>query len=99
MSAICHLPRCLAPKKIYWNVLDLKKKNYFSCTIGRTQANARYTLASQQNLLHFSRNSILCLRAKIYVLLHLIIRILTQLQNSVYTSKLHMPTLQVKESC
>jgi len=53
MSAAYHLPRWLAPEKISWNVLDLKKENYFSCAVGRTQTNARYTLASPYEFVAF----------------------------------------------
>ncbi|KAK7272608.1 hypothetical protein RJT34_29319 [Clitoria ternatea] len=42
-----------APEKISWNVLDLKKENYFSCAVGRTQTNARYTLGSSDDVVAF----------------------------------------------
>ncbi|XP_028763778.1 alpha,alpha-trehalose-phosphate synthase [UDP-forming] 1 isoform X2 [Neltuma alba] len=47
---ICSAPRRLAPEKISWNVLDLKKENYFSCAVGRTRTNARYTLGSSDDV-------------------------------------------------
>ncbi|XP_040863584.1 alpha,alpha-trehalose-phosphate synthase [UDP-forming] 1 isoform X3 [Glycine max] len=50
---VCRLPRRPAPEKISWNVLDLKKENYFSCAVGRTQTNARYTLASPDEVVAF----------------------------------------------
>ncbi|GAU38680.1 hypothetical protein TSUD_54280 [Trifolium subterraneum] len=42
-----------APEKISWNVLDLKKENYFSCAVGRTQTNARFTLPSSDGVAEF----------------------------------------------
>ncbi|XP_027186709.1 alpha,alpha-trehalose-phosphate synthase [UDP-forming] 1-like isoform X2 [Cicer arietinum] len=42
-----------APEKESWNVLDLKKDNYFSCAVGRTRTNARYTLASPDHVVEF----------------------------------------------
>ncbi|XP_004488988.1 alpha,alpha-trehalose-phosphate synthase [UDP-forming] 1 isoform X2 [Cicer arietinum] len=48
-----HAPRKPAPEKISWNVLDLKKKNYFSCAVGRTQTNAGYTLRSSDEVVDF----------------------------------------------
>ncbi|XP_027354182.1 alpha,alpha-trehalose-phosphate synthase [UDP-forming] 1-like isoform X2 [Abrus precatorius] len=36
-----------------WNVLDLKKENYFSCAVGRTRTNARYTLDSSDDVVSF----------------------------------------------
>jgi trehalose 6-phosphate synthase/phosphatase len=42
-----------APEKISWNVLDLKKENYFSCAVGRTQTNARFTLPSSDEVAEF----------------------------------------------
>ncbi|XP_058779486.1 alpha,alpha-trehalose-phosphate synthase [UDP-forming] 1 [Vicia villosa] len=42
-----------APEKITWNVLDLKKENYFSCAVGRTQTNARFTLPSPDEVAEF----------------------------------------------
>lgn len=41
------------PEKISWNVLDLKKENYFSCAVGRTQTNARFTLPSSDEVAEF----------------------------------------------
>jgi len=46
-------PRRAAPEKVSWNVLDLKKENYFSCSIGRTRTNARYTLDSSDDVVSF----------------------------------------------
>lgn len=46
-------PRKQAPEKISWNVLDLKKENYFSCAVGRTRTNARYTLGSSDDVVSF----------------------------------------------
>ena len=46
-------PRRAAPEKVSWNVLDLKKENYFSCAIGRTRTNARYTLDSSDDVVSF----------------------------------------------
>ncbi|WCJ32331.1 Alpha alpha-trehalose-phosphate synthase [UDP-forming] 1 [Euphorbia peplus] len=42
-----------SPEKISWNVLDLKGDNYFSCTVGRTQTNARYQLQSPDDVVSF----------------------------------------------
>ncbi|XP_054814273.1 alpha,alpha-trehalose-phosphate synthase [UDP-forming] 1 isoform X2 [Prosopis cineraria] len=50
---ICNAPRRPAPEKISWNVLDLKKENYFSCAVGRTRTNARYTLGSSDDVVSF----------------------------------------------
>ncbi|KAL1299779.1 alpha,alpha-trehalose-phosphate synthase [UDP-forming] 1 isoform X1 [Arachis ipaensis] len=50
---VCRAPRRPAPEKISWNVLDLKKENYFSCAVGRTQTNARYTLGSSDDVVAF----------------------------------------------
>ncbi|GER29140.1 trehalose-6-phosphate synthase [Striga asiatica] len=36
-----------------WNVLDLKKENYFSCAVGRTRTNARYLLNSSDDVVMF----------------------------------------------
>lgn len=36
-----------------WNVLDLKKENYFSCAVGRTNTNARYLLNSSDDVVTF----------------------------------------------
>ncbi|KAK6134447.1 hypothetical protein DH2020_031812 [Rehmannia glutinosa] len=36
-----------------WNVLDLKKENYFSCAVGRTRTNARYLLNSSDEVVTF----------------------------------------------
>lgn len=42
-----------SPEKISWNVLDLKGENYFSCAVGRTRTNARYTLGSSDDVVFF----------------------------------------------
>ncbi|PIM99360.1 Trehalose-6-phosphate synthase component TPS1 [Handroanthus impetiginosus] len=36
-----------------WNVLDLKKENYFSCAVGRTRTNARHLLNSSDDVVAF----------------------------------------------
>ncbi|CAL0328853.1 unnamed protein product [Lupinus luteus] len=41
------------PEKVSWNVLDLKKENYFSCAVGRSRTNARYTLGSSDDVVAF----------------------------------------------
>lgn len=41
------------PEKISWNVLDLKGDNYFSCAVGRTRTNARYTLTKSDDVVAF----------------------------------------------
>lgn len=41
------------PEKTSWNVLDLKGENYFSCSVGRTRTNARYVLASCDEVVAF----------------------------------------------
>lgn len=45
--------RSSAAEKISWNVLDLKGDNYFSCSVGRTRTNARYLLASSDEVVSF----------------------------------------------
>ncbi|KAL6196653.1 hypothetical protein ACLB2K_032267 [Fragaria x ananassa] len=42
-----------SPDKISWNVLDLKKENYYSCSVGRTRTNARYLLQSSDDVVSF----------------------------------------------
>lgn len=42
-----------SPEKTSWNVLDLKKENYYSCTVGRTRTNARYLLQSSDDVVSF----------------------------------------------
>ncbi|GAB2236332.1 hypothetical protein Droror1_Dr00028055 [Drosera rotundifolia] len=42
-----------SPEKMSWNVLDLKKENYFSCAVGRTRTSARYTLGSSDEVVTF----------------------------------------------
>ncbi|EPS62481.1 trehalose-6-phosphate synthase, partial [Genlisea aurea] len=36
-----------------WNVLDLKKENYFSCAVGRPRTNARYLLNTSDDVVAF----------------------------------------------
>ncbi|KAL3508805.1 hypothetical protein ACH5RR_028206 [Cinchona calisaya] len=36
-----------------WNVLDLKKENYFSCSVGRTRTDARYVLSTSSDVVAF----------------------------------------------
>lgn len=40
-------------KNTSWNVLDLKKENYFSCAVGRTRTRARYLLNSSDDVVAF----------------------------------------------
>ncbi|XP_021773908.1 alpha,alpha-trehalose-phosphate synthase [UDP-forming] 1-like [Chenopodium quinoa] len=40
-------------EKTSWNVLDLKKDNYFSCAVGRTRTSARYTVGSSDEVVSF----------------------------------------------
>lgn len=42
-----------SPEKISWNVLDLKKENYYSCSVGRTRTNARFLLPSSDDVVSF----------------------------------------------
>ncbi|KAH6837279.1 trehalose-6-phosphate synthase [Perilla frutescens var. hirtella] len=42
-----------SPENISWNVLDLKKENYFSCAVGRTRTSARYLLNSSDDVVTF----------------------------------------------
>lgn len=35
-----------SPETTSWNVLDLKKENYFSCAVNRSRTSARYLLKS-----------------------------------------------------
>ncbi|XP_057461661.1 alpha,alpha-trehalose-phosphate synthase [UDP-forming] 1 [Actinidia eriantha] len=44
-----------SPEKTSWNVLDLKGENYFSCAVGRTRTNARYTLGSSDEVVAFMK--------------------------------------------
>lgn len=46
-------PRWPSPEKTSWNVLDLKRENYYSCTVGRTRTNARYLLQSSDDVVSF----------------------------------------------
>ncbi|XP_061355694.1 alpha,alpha-trehalose-phosphate synthase [UDP-forming] 1-like isoform X2 [Gastrolobium bilobum] len=50
---ICNAPWQPAPEKVSWNVLDLKKENYFSCAVGRTRTKARYTLGTSDDVVAF----------------------------------------------
>ncbi|KAJ7981897.1 Alpha,alpha-trehalose-phosphate synthase 1 [Quillaja saponaria] len=50
---ICGIARRPSSEKISWNVLDLKKENYFSCAVGRTRTNARYSLGSSDDVVSF----------------------------------------------
>ncbi|XP_058751809.1 alpha,alpha-trehalose-phosphate synthase [UDP-forming] 1-like [Vicia villosa] len=52
-NQICSSPRRPAPENTSRNVLDLKKENYFSCSVGRNRTNARYTLASPDHVVEF----------------------------------------------
>ncbi|KAL9160368.1 hypothetical protein ABFS82_08G194400 [Erythranthe guttata] len=36
-----------------WNVLDLKKENYFSCSVGRTRTTARYLFNTSEDVVAF----------------------------------------------
>ncbi|KEH17194.1 putative alpha,alpha-trehalose-phosphate synthase (UDP-forming) [Medicago truncatula] len=42
-----------APENSSWNVLDLNKDNYFSCSVGRNRTNARYVLDSPDHVVEF----------------------------------------------
>nr|XP_016490922.1 PREDICTED: alpha,alpha-trehalose-phosphate synthase [UDP-forming] 1-like [Nicotiana tabacum]XP_016490923.1 PREDICTED: alpha,alpha-trehalose-phosphate synthase [UDP-forming] 1-like [Nicotiana tabacum] len=42
-----------SPENVSWNVLDLKKENYFSCAVGRTRTNARYLLSTPDDVVAF----------------------------------------------
>ncbi|CAI9784295.1 unnamed protein product [Fraxinus pennsylvanica] len=42
-----------SPEKISWNVLDLKKENYFSCAVGQTRTSARYLLKTSDDVVSF----------------------------------------------
>ncbi|KAK4398279.1 Alpha,alpha-trehalose-phosphate synthase [UDP-forming] 1 [Sesamum angolense] len=42
-----------SPESYCWNVLDLKKENYFSCTVGRPHTSARYMLNSSDDVVAF----------------------------------------------
>lgn len=39
--------------EVSWNVLDLKKENYFSCAVGRKRTNARFILGSSDEVVSF----------------------------------------------
>ncbi|KAK7850306.1 Alpha,alpha-trehalose-phosphate synthase [UDP-forming] 1 [Quercus suber] len=52
-SHTCGSGRRPSPEKVSWNVLDLKGENYFSCAVGRTRTNARYTLGSSDDVVSF----------------------------------------------
>ncbi|KAL2476463.1 hypothetical protein Adt_37199 [Abeliophyllum distichum] len=42
-----------SPENTSWNVLDLKKDNYFSCAVGRTCTSARYLLKTSDDVIAF----------------------------------------------
>lgn len=42
-----------SPENISWNVLDLKKENYYSVAVGRTRTNARYLLNTSDDVVTF----------------------------------------------
>ncbi|XP_062011701.1 alpha,alpha-trehalose-phosphate synthase [UDP-forming] 1 isoform X2 [Rosa rugosa] len=52
-SAVSGSVRWPSPEKISWNVLDLKKENYYSCSVGRTRTNARFLLQSSDDVVSF----------------------------------------------
>jgi trehalose 6-phosphate synthase/phosphatase len=52
-NQICSSTQRPAQENTSWNVLDLKKDNYFSCSVGRNRTNARYTLASPDHVVEF----------------------------------------------
>ncbi|XP_073159454.1 alpha,alpha-trehalose-phosphate synthase [UDP-forming] 1 [Henckelia pumila] len=45
--------RRASPENTSWNVLDLKKENYFSCAVGRHRTNARYLLSNPDDVVAF----------------------------------------------
>lgn len=45
--------RSSAENNTCWNVLDLKKENYFSVAVGRKRTNARYLLNSSDDVVAF----------------------------------------------
>ncbi|KAF7836612.1 alpha,alpha-trehalose-phosphate synthase [UDP-forming] 1 isoform X7 [Senna tora] len=55
-NSICISPPCPAFEKTSWNIIDLKKENYFSCTVGRTQSYARYMLGSSSDVVAFLKD-------------------------------------------
>ncbi|KAK4255956.1 hypothetical protein QN277_008880 [Acacia crassicarpa] len=50
-SEMCNAPwiPTLGTETISWDILNLKRENYFSCAVGRTQSSARYTLGSSSD--------------------------------------------------
>ncbi|CAL1366843.1 unnamed protein product [Linum trigynum] len=52
-SSSCCSSRASSSETISRNVLDLKGDNYFSCAVGRTRTNARYTLGSSDEVVSF----------------------------------------------
>ncbi|XP_073137496.1 alpha,alpha-trehalose-phosphate synthase [UDP-forming] 1-like isoform X2 [Henckelia pumila] len=42
-----------SPENAAWNVLDLKKENYFSCAVNRTRTNARYLINTTDDVVAF----------------------------------------------
>ncbi|XP_044510790.1 alpha,alpha-trehalose-phosphate synthase [UDP-forming] 1-like [Mangifera indica] len=49
----CAGARRPTPENMSWNVLDLKKDNYFSCAVGRLRTNARFLLQSSDEVVAF----------------------------------------------
>ncbi|KAK4492729.1 hypothetical protein RD792_003549 [Penstemon davidsonii] len=47
--------RSSPPENNSWNVLDLKKDDYFSCAVGRTRTNARYLLNTPDDVVAFMK--------------------------------------------
>ncbi|CAK9134172.1 unnamed protein product [Ilex paraguariensis] len=45
-----------SPANTSWNVLDLKKENYFSCSVGRTSTNAGFLLGSSDDVVAFLKD-------------------------------------------
>lgn len=43
-------------ENISWNVLDLKKENYYSVAVGRTRTNARYLLNTSDDVVTFLKD-------------------------------------------
>ncbi|XP_022847634.1 alpha,alpha-trehalose-phosphate synthase [UDP-forming] 1-like [Olea europaea var. sylvestris] len=47
-----------SPENISWNVLDLKRENYFSCAVGRTRTSARYLLKTSDDVVSFLKEMV-----------------------------------------
>ncbi|XP_073273698.1 alpha,alpha-trehalose-phosphate synthase [UDP-forming] 1-like [Primulina huaijiensis] len=45
-----------SPENAAWNVLDLKKENYFSCAVNRTRTNARYLINTTDDVVAFLKD-------------------------------------------